>query len=232
MDGPRPCEDEKLRGKVVHVTASHSLITSHIDHELSLLDVFRKSHEHGGLFFRDSYVTNEPRKLVHKFCKSATRCWTSKNAGGNSIASESLSMHYFFERFHARKFLLEMEIRYNYYNWKMCDFICTLYAQRVGVSVTRAMSFPNPDDFTREDAHVLLKKKMSGLLMSRTSVVAEQSFQICFLHIWCQTPRIAALLETAFPAVIAEDDTDTFREIIVLATVYAEKFIFQNRYTV
>ena len=175
----------------------------------------------------DNYESISPRAHMMRFCPDAKRCLTGKNAGGKSEYSESLSIQYFFERFSARKFILEMDVEYDYFNCKICDFVCDVYGHRVGVSVTRAMKC-GPNEFTEESAYVLLKKKMHGLLMARSNVGDRHSFIISFLHIWCQNVAIAQYIDKVYPRVVAEDETGMFKEIIILASVYGRGYIYDN----
>ncbi len=77
---------------------------------------------------------------------------------------QSLSKEYFARRFQAKDVVTEMEVEYCSMNWKKVDYICTLYGRRVGVSVTRAMSYPDPDAFSPQAAYRLLHKKLFGLV--------------------------------------------------------------------
>ncbi len=90
------------------------------------------------------------------------------------------------------------------------------------------MKYPDPNEFSDEDAYELLKRKMNGLLIARNCVSEEDSFYICFLHVLCQTRGIADKIRSAYPRVVSEDDTGTIGEIIVLATVYEDPFIYSN----
>jgi hypothetical protein len=219
--------------KVLHLTKSKAIIKSDIEHELSLLDTFICEKKGGKLnmkqIFIDVYETKSPKIHMSNFCKAARRGLVTANAGSkNAIRSESMSINYLTERFSITNVFLEMEVMYNYSNAKICDFVCTMYGRRVGVSVTRAMNYPLPEDFTKEHAYILLKKKLYGLVMSRQNVAEEHSFNLCFLHVWCKTQHIADCLATVYPQVIAEDDTGYFCEVVVLATVYSDNFIFTN----
>jgi len=60
--------------------------------------------------------------------------------------------------------LYYLQVEYCSMNWKKVDYICTLYGQRVGVSVTRAMSYPDPEQFSPDMANKLLHKKLFGLV--------------------------------------------------------------------
>ena len=85
----------------------------------------------------------------------------------NEYWVQSLSVEYFVRRFGAKDIVTEMEVGYCTFNWKKVDYICSLYGQRVGVSVTRAMSFPDPKEFSAQMAYRLLYKKLFGLVSSQ-----------------------------------------------------------------
>lgn len=182
----------------------------------------------------------------------ARRVLRSPNAGGHSILSEALSVQYFVEAFGAHNVCIETEIAY-WFTYKMADFLITVdtfssakfdyargkttfcgsrCAERIGVSVTRAMSFPSPSRFSVEDAILLLRKKLYGLIVARRSVCAEDSFETSCLHVLCQTHRIAGLVERAFYLLADEDDPRNefalTTSIIVICTVVDDKSIFCN----
>ena len=117
----------------------------------------------------------------------AYKSLTIDNAGGSSAYSEAVSIEYFIRKFQAHDFIYENQISY-WVKFKMCDFICTINNERIGISVTRAMSYNL--EFTSEHAHILLKKKIEGLIIARTGVSDCHSFYKSILHIWCQTEQI------------------------------------------
>eukprot|EP00850_Spirogloea_muscicola_P022922 SM000318S12224 [mRNA] locus=s318:82405:84183:- [translate_table: standard] len=154
-----------------------------------------------------------------QFClgRDAARVATEPNAGGTSIVSESLSVEYFARRFCARNVVTEMEVKYRNPNWKKVDYICDIYGQRVGVSVTRAMSYPNPALFSHEEAHRLLCKKLCGLVVARQGVSLLHSFCMCVLHVWCETRRTAKMLQAEYNAVA--EDLEVAEDVIMVLTV-------------
>ena len=143
--------------------------------------------------FTDSYVL-PPYSFL---CNDAHRSLDIANAGGKSEISEMYSIDYFAQMYGATNTILETEVDY-YYQHKMIDFICTINGRRVGISVTRGMGYPSPDNFTADTASCLIYKKLHGLVVARDIVVEEQSFSMSILHIWCQNYRIAHLLHNAF----------------------------------
>ncbi|KAI5071300.1 hypothetical protein GOP47_0013551 [Adiantum capillus-veneris] len=157
----------------------------------------------------------------------ATRVRTESNAGGTSTISESLSVEYFVRRFQAKEIVTEMEVEYCSFNWKKVDYICTLYGQRVGISVTRAMSFPDPKDFSAQMAYRLLHKKLFGLVVARHGVSKRHSFSQCILHVWCETQQTADLMQREYDAVSRElDIADDVVMVLTVADGYHARPIF------
>ncbi|MCO5600243.1 hypothetical protein L7F22_054353 [Adiantum nelumboides] len=126
------------------------------------------------------------------------------NAGGSSILSETLSIKYLVKKFQAKDVAEEMDVQYSMETSKKIDYICTLYGKRVGVSVTRAMSFPNPIDFSPKMAQNLLLKKLSGIVVARQGVSPHHSFSESILHVWCETQEIASIMQTQYNIVSKE----------------------------
>ncbi|OQR84374.1 hypothetical protein THRCLA_23078 [Thraustotheca clavata] len=52
------------------------------------------------------------------------------------------------------------------------DYLCTIAKERIAVSVTRAMKFPNPNAWKSADTIKLLRKKLSGLVIARAIDIA------------------------------------------------------------
>lgn len=152
-----------------------------------------------------------------------------ENAGGTSDVSEMYSIDYLVRRYEAHSLIFETEVEY-WISYKMVDFICTIDHQRVGVSVARAMAYPNPEKFTAESASRLLYKKLYGLIVARNSVLDHQSFYRSILHIWCQTPTIAHLMHQAFCSLDSDDyGLDVKGVVILQLTVCPDPQLYKNR---
>ena len=191
----------------------------------------------GSSFSIDSYETPEIRlpsgswKSLNNlnFGEDALRSIEIENAGGRSALSEMLSIEYFSKKHGATDFLFEMEVEY-WISYKMVDFVCSLPVhlgrsnekERVGVSVTRAMAYPSPDLFTLEMAKTLLNKKMSGLVIARNAVIKKHRFFTSYLHVWCQTRKIADLVAEAY-FLLPESEKSSMR---VVLTVYENPEIY------
>lgn len=177
--------------------------------------------------YRSSISRDEwtPGEITHT---DALRSLAIPNAGGKSEISEAFSMQYFYERYRASHFLCEMEVSY-WIHFKMVDFICTIKRKRMGVSVTRAMGYPESSDFTGEDALKLLRRKLYGLIVARNSTERKHRFFKSTLHVFCQTPEIADLVEQAFVNLDIDDfGLNVIGALYLQLTVCSHKAIYRN----
>jgi len=186
-----------------------------------------RSISYGSYVFLDKVLKLGSISKLNERSQSALKI---QNAGGQSEVSEAYSIQYFIEYFHAKNILLEMEVEY-WIQYKMVDFVCTINEERVGVSVTRAMGFPNPQCFTFSDAKRLLHKKLYGLIVSRNGVTEKHSFFKSILHIWCQTKEIANFLTLAWSEFDINDfDLDVKGTVVVILTICENQRLYLNNY--
>lgn len=173
-----------------------------------------------------------------KLSRDAKRSLEIDNAGGKSAISEMFSIEYFVRAFSAQKILCEMEVGY-WFDCNMVDFVCSIpqfpqdslmsRASRVGVSVTRAMGYPTPEDFTYDQGLALLRKKLYGLIIARNSVVKAHSFYKSVLHVWCQTSQIALLVQKAYTSFdICDYGLDIKGVVVLHLTVCPSDYIYSN----
>ncbi|GAQ84958.1 hypothetical protein KFL_002140120 [Klebsormidium nitens] len=165
-----------------------------------------------------------PQVSFHNFelGYEATRICREPNAGGQSTVSESLSVEYFVRSFGGTNVITEMEVGYCNPNWKKVDYIIDIFDTRMGVSVTRAMSYPNPSNFSEEDARRLLYKKLYGLVVAQQGVAASHTFMNSILHVWCETAHTASILQRVYPKVAMELDTSE-TTVVVLTVAEGQK---------
>lgn len=164
-------------------------------------------------------------------CEYAKKIYLEPNAGGKSVNSEAISANVLNHLYNITDITTEMEIQYRWYNYKRCDYICELYGQRVGVSVTRAMGYPDPSNFTPEHAWKLLNKKIDGLLIAREGVIDKYNFNKCVLHVWCENEDIADMIIDQYN-ILREISGDEMNDIIVILSVTQENnapFIYYNK---
>jgi hypothetical protein len=155
----------------------------------------------------------------------ANQIMIEPNAGGASVVSEALSMELLHRRFGATDVATEMVIQYWCPNWKKIDYIATIHGNRTGVSVTRAMGYPDASSFTEEDADRLCHKKLFGMVVARAGISRSFSYKQSILHCFCQNERIANLMKKAFEKLVMQDEQKHDSEaaltgsIIVILTV-------------
>ena len=152
------------------------------------------------------------------------------NGGGKSNISEMMSIEYYIRSFGAKKILFEMEIDYKI-DYKMVDYVCNIKNFRIGVSVTRAMGYPKPTNFTYHQALRLLHKKLYGLIIARNAVCKNHSFKKSVLHVWCQSLRISKLIKKAYSSFNINDYGLDIKGIVILhLSVCSDSYIYTNKF--
>jgi hypothetical protein len=136
----------------------------------------------------------------------ARRCMRVPNAGGHSELSEAFSIDLLATAFGVKECILEMEVQYTM-DYKMVDYILAIPTDvltdragqpvRVGVSVTRAFTPRIPGPYSVDTAAALLQKKLSGLIISRETVVEKHQFFQSVLHVWAPDKHTAEMLVRA-----------------------------------
>jgi len=228
----------------IHMFKSSAVLTTDTEQESRVLHLTSKSRfakdkqclpfDDVSRFAIDIYQTPPwTTDASHLWHKDAKRASTEDNAGGVSAApSETSSIQYFYDRFKATNFLLELEVQY-IFHWKMADFITTINEHRVGVSVTRAMGFPNLEVYSFDQAKTLLTKKLTGLILAHAGISEQHNFYTSFLHIWAPTIQVANTLKEAYDFIISEENKDMdldyearIKGVIVLVSVCRSDFLY------
>lgn len=185
------------------------------------------NHSYKSSIISDELVLADFNKIC--LTPQAKRSINVPNAGGNSVYSEAISIMYFEKVWSARDIILEMEVEY-WIDYKMVDYICTINANRIGVSVTRAMGYPSPDFFTHEKAINLLKSKLYGLIVSRNSVDDKHTFYKAVLHIFCQNLRISRILKYVYSTFDIDDfGLDVRFDVTLILTLCEQQEIYDNK---
>jgi len=163
-----------------------------------------------------------------RFTEAAQRSMQIPNAGGSSNISEALSMEYLKSRFDVVDFIPEMEVQY-WIDACLCDFLMVLRDENVGVSVTRAVSYPFEDEFTMEHARQLLNKKLYKLLVARNAISEDQNFDRSILHVWCYSEQTAENIRRAHEEMKTLDADRTYDCVHVMCTVCNKMYIYTNK---
>mmetsp|Transcript_37649 Transcript_37649/g.120967 ORF Transcript_37649/g.120967 Transcript_37649/m.120967 type:complete len:319 (+) Transcript_37649:27-983(+) len=142
-----------------------------------------------------------PRRKL-RLSADASRMLMLPNAGGSSQQSEVLSLEVLARSFGAQLEMTEMELRYSQPS-KITDFAVTIFGEHaIGVSVTRAINWPQLD-LTADDAYKLLYKKLDAILVSSGNVLNYQ-WRKQLLHVWARSFRDAQLLEEQYERIPVE----------------------------
>ncbi len=146
------------------------------------------------------------------------------NAGGSSIPSEAFAVELLARCELATLLKSEMEIGYANPAGKRTDELMEIDGLKIGVSVTRAMSFPRTSPYTVAQAQTLLEKKLQGVLDSTTNVAAADKWRKQILVVIADEQRHSDAIQSAYQAVSATLRADT----VVLVTVSqgADDFLY------
>lgn len=163
----------------------HSTVTS-----VSFRSVVENQHR--PLLLRQKLSLPQQRDFYDvRLSEGALKIMNTPNAGGNSVRSEVLSYEVLRRCFGAELLKTEMEIEYFPYGSKKTDYAIQLFGQVVGVSVTRAMHYKGPQNFTQENARALLAKKLDGIIWSTQNLSSKERFSRQILHVWAEAPCVA-----------------------------------------
>jgi hypothetical protein len=147
------------------------------------------------------------------------------NLGGSSLDSEAFA----FETLHrcegATLLKTEAEIVYATMG-KKTDLLVDIDGLRVGVSVVRAMSFPEGAPFPLAQAQTLLEGKLGDILLSSTNVAPVDAWEKQILSVLAQTPEHAAAIADAWALVDPAVRADTI--VYVTLTEGDDAFVYYN----
>jgi hypothetical protein len=142
-----------------------------------------------------------PRHTL-RLSADASRMLLVPNAGGSSLQSEVLSLEVLARSFGAQLEMTEMELRYAPSS-KITDYAVTLFGEHsVGVSVTRAINWPN-DPLDAAEAYRLLYRKLRAIQVSSKNVL-NMCWRKQVLHVWARSYRDAQLLEDQYTCIPKE----------------------------
>lgn len=158
-----------------------------------------------------------------RFGAAARTLLTLPNAGGNSKASEALSLELLSRQLNASLQCTEMELEYFPYGSKITDYSVKVAGQVYGVSVTRAMKFSGL--FTREDAEVLLEKKLYGVVASSRAVLKRYRWSKQILHVLVERQYMVDILREVWARMSEELQSNT---VVVASVCETAPWVFYN----
>ncbi len=164
------------------------------------------------------------------FGADAARVYTDENAGGSSEFSEALSMEILQRLFHFKLERTEMAIRYCHSGSKKTDYTVRTDANQIlGVSVTRAMHYFDNKLFKAEQAKLLLKKKLNGILCSTANVAPECRWKKQLLHVFAPSKKIAKLMRAEYKKLSSTLKANTVVFVTVVTCPQVAQFVFQQK---
>jgi hypothetical protein len=145
------------------------------------------------------------------------------NAGGSSVLSEVFAFDVL-ERCEGAS-LLKTETQIDYdTEGKLTDFLADIDTEKIGVSVTRAVTFPFDSVYPLSAAEDLLTSKLGDILVSTANVSANDRWQKQVLAILAYGPEHADTVELAYAALGASLKADTLVYLVV--TEGTDDFIY------
>lgn len=137
------------------------------------------------------------------------------NLGGSSLHSEVIAFEVLARCEGARLLATEAEIEYVDMMGTKTDLLVEVHGLTIGVSVTRAVGFPQKDPYTVEQATVLLEDKLAGVLLSSANVAPADAWVKQVLHVVAYADKHAASIFTAYNNLGAELTADTILMVTV-----------------
>lgn len=197
-----------VKGLCAHAFASDLIVMMNMKAEVALTGAVSNGWQRDGtcitgtatVLGADYYPEGEALKLM------------ADNAGGSSMLSEALSFAVLQALVGAANVMNEMELMYSPYYSKKTDYSCTIFGQRWGVSVTRAMGWK--EALTLGQAQTLARKKLEGIQASTANVVND-NWNRQILHVLCATSKEALVFRKAVHTIEQELKTG----VVVFVTV-------------
>lgn len=145
--------------------------------------------------------------------------------GGSSIDSEVFAYEVLYRCDDAALLKTEGEIVYAI-EGKKTDMLVEIDGTKVGVSVVRAMSYPEGAPYPMAQALSVLEGKLDDILESSVNVDPVDAWQKQILAVIAQTPEHATAIADAWAALDAQTKADTI--VVVTVTEGDDAFIYYD----
>lgn len=170
--------------------------------------------------------TGEPMFATTELTDEGQAMASKGNLGGSSLNSELMAFELIHRCDQAKLLKGEAEIVYAV-DGKKTDLLVEIDGEKVGVSVVRAMSYPEGAAFPLEQAKSLLQGKLEDVQKSSANVAAEDKWSKQILAVMAQTPEHAAAIVESYAAMDATTKGDTI--VVVTVTEGVDQFIYYNQ---
>ncbi len=148
------------------------------------------------------------------------------NAGGSSVYSEVFAYEVLARCDLAALIKTETEIVYDV-DGKKTDILVEIDGHKIGVSVTRAMTFPFGDPYTPQAATTLLDKKLDDILVSTANVSDDDRWTKQILAVLAYDDQHAQVAAEAWAGLDDATRADTI--VIVVPTGGDDLFIYTDQ---
>ncbi|MDQ3031701.1 MAG: hypothetical protein M3Y87_04730 [Myxococcota bacterium] len=162
-------------------------------------------------FADDAFDDPEERPLL---TAGAQEILAEGTAGGSSGISEAFAFEVLARCEGASLVKTETEIAYDPPTSKKTDILVAIDGMQVGVSVTRAVTFPPTEPYTTERA-MFIEGKLDDILESSANVVAEDSWVKQLLVVMAYGDMHAESIRTVWEGLDAETRADTVLYVVV-----------------
>jgi hypothetical protein len=147
------------------------------------------------------------------------------NAGGSSGFSEIFAYEELARCEHASLLKTETEIVYDT-TGKITDLEVTMGAAKIGVSVTRAQTYPLGNPYPLDTATTLIMRKLNDIKMSTANVSAADRWTKQVLAVLAWDTQAADVVQQAWSMLPADVKADTI--VVVTSTDGDDTFIYTN----
>jgi len=170
--------------------------------------------------------TARPAFDVSLLSPGGQEMYADGNLGGSSLYSEIFAYEVLYRCEGAALLKTEAEIVYAMQG-KKTDLLVEVDGMKVGVSVVRAMSYPEGADYPVSQAHSVLEGKLADILQSSVNVDPQDAWEKQILAVVAQTPAHADAIEQAYSMIDAAIKADTL--VVVTVTEGDDDFIYYNQ---
>jgi hypothetical protein len=148
------------------------------------------------------------------------------NAGGSSGLSEIFAYEELARCEHAMLLKTETEISYDTAG-KITDLEVMMGAQKIGVSVTRAQTYPLGMPYPVDTATMLITRKLNDIKMSTANVSAADRWTKQVLAVLAYDSATADVVAQVWSSLAADEKADTI--VVVTTTDGDDTFIYTNQ---
>jgi hypothetical protein len=175
-------------------------------------------------FMTDRYDDPEDRDQL---TAGGLEVLTDGNAGGSSVYSEVFAFEVLRRCELADLLKTENEIVYDDPMSKKADLLVSIDGHTIGVSVTRAVTFPFGDPYTLERATLLLDRKLDDILLARAAVNEADRWDKSMVAVLAYDAQHASTMMEAWNGLDAETRADSL--VIVFVTSGDDLFVYTDQ---